>query len=257
MHKDTVMKIVLIGSGNVATVLGRLCQKNGHEVIQVMSRHTDNAKKLAEELGCAYDNYDGKTDTTADIYIVSITDGILFDLNKSFSLGDKLIVHTAGSVTKEVLTEISSRYGILYPFQSLRKEMEHIPEIPLLVDGNTENSLLAIEAFAKTISPVVKRTSDDERIKLHVAGVVVNNFTNHLYMLAEDFCQKENIDFKLLYPLIKETTERIIQYSPKQMQTGPALRNDVFTLDKHLKILAAHPKLKYIYLKITDSIMNP
>ena len=61
----------------------------------------------------------------------------------------------------------------------------------------------------------------------------------------------------LLFPLIKETTNRIIQYSPKTMQTGPALRNDVFTLDKHLKILAAHPKLKYIYLKITDSIMNP
>jgi predicted short-subunit dehydrogenase-like oxidoreductase (DUF2520 family) len=257
MHKDTVMKIVLIGSGNVATVLGRLCKQQGHEVLQVMSRHTDHAKTLAEELGCAYDNYDGKTDTSADIYIVSITDGILFDLNKSFSLGDKLIVHTAGSVTKDVLKDISSRYGILYPFQSLRKEMERIPEIPLLVDGNSEETITALENFARSLSPITGRTTDEERIKLHVAGVVVNNFTNHLYMLAEDFCEKENIGFNLLFPLIKETAERITLYSPKQMQTGPALRNDVFTLDKHLKILAAHPKLKYLYLKITDSIMNP
>jgi len=257
MHKDTVMKIVLIGSGNVATILGRLCVKQGHQVIQVMSRHTGNAQKLAEELGCAYDNYDGKTDTNADIYIVSITDGVLFDLNKSFSLGDKLIVHTAGSVTKDVLKDISSRYGILYPFQSLRKELEHLPEIPLLVDGNTEETITAIETFARSLSATVRRTTDEERIKLHVAGVVVNNFTNHLYALAEDFCKAEQIDFKLLFPLIKETTERITQFSPKQMQTGPALRNDVFTLDKHLKILAAHPKLKYLYLKLTDSIMNP
>ena len=257
MHKDTVMKIVLIGSGNVATVLGRLCKQRGHDVIQVMSRHTENAQKLAEELGCAYANYDGVTDTSADIYIVSITDGILFDLNKSFSLGDKLIVHTAGSVTKDVLKDISSRYGILYPFQSLRKEIETLPEIPLLVDGNTEETGAAIEAFARSLSAVTARTTDEERIKLHVAGVVVNNFTNHLYTLAEAFCEKESVDFKLLFPLIKETTERLTKYSPKQMQTGPALRNDVFTLDKHLKILAAHPKLKYLYLKITDSIMNP
>jgi len=135
--------------------------------------------------------------------------------------------------------------------------MDVIPEIPLMVDGNTEEATILIEDFARTISPLVKRTTDDERLKLHVAGVVVNNFTNHLYAMAEEFCQKENIDFKLLFPLIQETTRRITVYAAKDVQTGPAVRNDVFTLDKHLRILSAHPKLKYLYLKLTDSIMNP
>ena len=251
------MRIVIIGSGNVATVMGRLFKKNNHEVIQVMSRHVDKAAVLANELGCPYTNYDGITDMSADLYLVAITDGILFDLNKSFNLGNKLIVHTAGSVSKEVLKDISTNYGILYPFQSLRKEMDVIPEIPLMVDGNTEEATILIEDFARTISPLVKRTTDDERLKLHVAGVVVNNFTNHLYAMAEEFCQKENIDFKLLFPLIQETTRRITVYAAKDVQTGPAVRNDVFTLDKHLRILSAHPKLKYLYLKLTDSIMNP
>jgi len=251
------MRIVIIGSGNVATVLGRLIQKNGHKVIQVMSRHKSNAKILADELGCTYANYDGITDTSADIYLVSITDGVLFDLDKSFHLGNKLILHTAGSVTKEVLKGISTNYGVLYPFQSLRKELTHIPEIPLLVDGNTDDVTTLIEDFAKTLSPDVRRTSDEERLKLHVAGVVVSNFTNHLYAMTEDFCKKEKLDFKLLFPLIQETTQRLTQFSPKDVQTGPAVRNDVFTLDKHLRILSAHPKLKYLYLKLTDSIMNP
>ncbi|MGF2413865.1 MAG: DUF2520 domain-containing protein, partial [Ferruginibacter sp.] len=74
---------------------------------------------------------------------------------------------------------------------------------------------------------------------------------------AEEFCAKENVDFKLLLPLIQETTRRLQHYAPKDVQTGPAKRNDVFTLDKHLRILSGHPKLKYIYLKLTDSIMNP
>lgn len=251
------MRIVIIGSGNVATVLGRLFKKNGHQVIQVMSRHQANAKILADELECAYTNYDGITDMSADLYLVAISDSVLFDLNKSFKLGNKLIVHTAGSVSKEVLKEISHNYGILYPFQSLRKEMDVITEIPLLVDGNTEEATILIEDFAKTLSPLVRRTTDEERLKLHVAGVVVNNFTNHLYGVAEDFCTKENLDFKLLLPLIEETTQRLKQFSAKEVQTGPAYRNDVFTLDKHLRILNAHPKLKYLYLKLTDSIMNP
>jgi predicted short-subunit dehydrogenase-like oxidoreductase (DUF2520 family) len=251
------MKIVFIGSGNVATVLARQCQKNNHQVIQVMSRHIENAKILADELGCSYTNYDGITDINADIYIVAISDGVLFDLNKSFSLGNKLIVHTAGSVSKDVLQNISTNYGILYPFQSLRKEIQTIPEIPFIIDGNTNNSVTLIEDFAKTLSPLVKRLADEDRFKLHVSGVFVNNFTNHLYAVAEDFCIKENLDFKLLLPLIQSTAQRIKEISPKDIQTGPAHRNDVFTLDKHLRLLSAHPKLKYLYLKLTDSIMNP
>jgi predicted short-subunit dehydrogenase-like oxidoreductase (DUF2520 family) len=251
------MRVVIIGSGNVATVLGRLFKKNGHEIIQVMSRQQEHAKLLADELACAYTNYEGITDMSADLYLVAITDGVLFDLDKSFRLGNKLIVHTAGSVSKDVLKDISNNYGSLYPFQSLRKEMDSFPEIPFLVDGNTDDAITLIEDFAKTLSPVVRRSNDEERLKLHVAGVVVNNFTNHLYAIAEDFCNKENLDFKLLFPLIKETTERIQRFSPKDVQTGPAVRNDVFTLDKHLRILSIHPKLKYLYLKLTDSIMNP
>ncbi|MBL0146564.1 MAG: DUF2520 domain-containing protein [Chitinophagaceae bacterium] len=250
------MQIVIIGSGNVATILGRLCKQSGHTILQVMSRHTENAKTLATELGCSYDNYNGKTNMDADLYLVAISDGILFDLNKSFSLDNKLIVHTAGSVSKDVLQDISSNYGVLYPFQSLRKEMATIPEIPFLVDGNCEEATSRIEQFAQTLSPIVKRTTDDERLKTHVAGVVVSNFTNHLYALAEDYCKKENLDFSLLYPLIKETTERIATHSPLDVQTGPAYRNDVFTLEKHLRILNNHPKIKYLYLKLTDSIMN-
>lgn len=251
------MRIVMIGSGNVATVLGRLFKKNNHQVIQVMSRHTPNAKILADELGCAYTNYDGVTDMSADLYVVAIKDSILFDLNKSFHLGNKLIVHTAGSITKDVLQDISTNYGVLYPLQSLRKEIATIPEIPFFVEGNNEESTVLLEDFAKTLSPVVKRTTDEDRLKLHVAGVVVSNFTNHLYSVTEDFCQKENLDFKILLPLMKETVARIAAFSPKEVQTGPAVRNDVFTLDKHLRLLSAHPKLKYLYLKLTDSIMNP
>jgi F420-dependent methylenetetrahydromethanopterin dehydrogenase len=89
-----------------------------------------------------------------------------------------------------------------------------------------------------------------------VAAVVVSNFTNHLYVLAEDFCKKEEVDFALLAPLIKETAERIVHFSPAAVQTGPAARNDIFTIDKHLLILSDHPQLKNMYIKLTDSIMK-
>jgi predicted short-subunit dehydrogenase-like oxidoreductase (DUF2520 family) len=250
------MQIVIIGSGNVASVLGRLCKQRGHEILQIVSRNTAHAKLLADELGCSYADYNEKLNDSAGLYLVAVADTALQELNKSIHLGNKLILHTAGSVTKDVLKDISHNYGVLYPLQSLRKEMEYQTEIPFLIDGNTADTVTLVEDFARTLSANVTKTTDDERLKLHVAAVVVSNFTNHLYALAEDFCKKEQVDFALLKPLIKETAERVANFSPAAVQTGPAVRNDIFTIDKHLRILSNHPQLKYMYIKLTDSIMK-
>ena len=251
------MKVVMIGSGNVATVLGRLIKNRGHEILQVVSRHIEHAKTLAALLDCSSTDDGGVIDTGADLYIIAVSDNALYELNRSFHLGNKLIVHTAGSVSKAVLKDISVNYGVLYPLQSLRREMDAQQDIPLLIDANSTDARQLIGDFARTLTGSVTPASDDERLKQHVAAVIVNNFTNHLYSLAEEFCTKEQVDFKLLVPLIRETANRVASHSPADVQTGPALRNDVFTLDKHLRLLAAYPKLKYIYLKLTESIMNP
>lgn len=250
------MQIVIVGSGNVASVLGRSCKQNGHKVLQVLSRNANHAKALADELNCDYSDYSGDINRYAELYLVAVADTALFDLNQNFGLGNKLILHTAGSVSKDVLKNVSVNYGVLYPLQSLRKEMQYAKDIPLLIDGNTEETVTLIEDFAGTISSNVTKANDEQRLKLHVAAVVVSNFTNHLYALAEDFCKKEQVDFRLLTPLIKETAERIQHASPADVQTGPAVRDDIFTIEKHLRILANHPNLKNIYIKLTDSIMT-
>ncbi len=251
------MKIVIIGSGNVATVLGRLIKKAGHDIVQIASRNAGTVKLLGDEMGCAFTTNFSEIQKVADLYLVAMSDAALNGLPETFKLNDQLIVHTAGAVSKDVLKKISSKYGIMYPMQSLRKE-ENIPDlkIPMLVEGCDAITLRLILAFAQTISPIVQQSSEEERLKMHVAAVVVNNFTNHLYALAEDYCKKEHVDFKMLYPLIAASAERVQLRSPGAMQTGPAVRKDILTLEKHLRILQQHQPLRSIYLKMTDSIMK-
>ncbi len=252
------MRVVIIGAGNVASVLGRLIKRAGHEILQVISRNMDTAQILADELHCSATNNFADLDKTANIYIVAMSDAALNDLKENINVGDKVIVHTAGSVSKEVLKNISVNYGVLYPLQSLRKENTdpHL-HIPVLIDGNNEYTLQLIETFANSIASPVTITNDEYRQKMHVAAVVTSNFVNYLYSLAHDYCSKEKLDFKMLLPLIEETASRLHQHSPNDMQTGPAARKDIVTLDRHLRLLNAHPRLRNIYLKITDSIMNP
>jgi len=138
----------------------------------------------------------------------------------------------------------------------LRREMKAIPEIPLLIDASDENMLHQLQLLAYSISRSVERAGDEKRLKLHTAAVVVNNFTNHLFEMAEAFCKKENVDFGLLLPMIIETAMRIQYISPAIVQTGPALRNDVLTIERHLALLKEYPPLYKVYVQLTESIRS-
>ncbi|HSR38992.1 MAG TPA: DUF2520 domain-containing protein, partial [Phnomibacter sp.] len=86
------------------------------------------------------------------------------------------------------------------------------------------------------------------------SAVMVNNFSNHLYTLAKDYCAQHELDFKLLLPLIKETVERLEAGDPTDWQTGPAIRNDEATMQQHLQLLESNPTLTNIYRLFSESI---
>ena len=252
------MKVVIIGSGNTATVLGRRIAHAEHEIIEVVSKNETNAKILADELQCDYSNSFTNISDQADFYIIAVSDNALADLIKEFSLQNKLVVHTAGSVSKNILQSVTKNYGVLYPLQTLRKEIKTDFEIPFLIDGNSEDVLTIISDFARTISDNVQIADDNTRLKLHVAGTIVNNFSNHLFTLIQEYCNQQKIEFRLLMPLIEETAIRAEQFPPSQIQTGPAIRRDMQTIQNHLLLLENFPELKKIYELFTESIQkNP
>lgn len=250
------MNISIIGSGNVATVLARLSKQKGHTIHQIIARHTDAGNILATEVGATYINLKEKADTNIDLVIVAITDNALVESMQGIYFGEVPVVHTAGALSMDEIARSSVNFGVLYPLQSLRKEMQTIPPIPFLIEANNESTLKIIETFSKTLSDDVQELTEEKRLNLHVAAVIVNNFTNYLYSVAETFCKEESIDFNLLKPLIKETADRIQNNSPQNVQTGPAKRGDIITLSKHLRVLETHPKLRVLYTRMTDGIMN-
>jgi predicted short-subunit dehydrogenase-like oxidoreductase (DUF2520 family) len=251
------MNIVILGSGNVAAVLGRKFKAAGHSILQIVSRNASAASELAYEWDTESTNYISLINRNADVYIIAVTDGAIVGLVADLKLPGKIIAHTAAAVSKEILKNVSAHYGVFYPLQSLRKEMTRLPNIPVFFDGSDEITKAKLASLARSIAPAQTAIAGDEqRLQLHVAAVIVSNFTNHLYTLAEEYCHKEGLDFKQLLPLIEETAKRIRSASPAQAQTGPAIRHDKETLEKHLALLKDHPQLKNIYLLLTESIQQ-
>lgn len=249
------MDIVIIGSGNVAAVLGRKFKAAGHTILQILSRNAKAASELAYELDTESTNYKSTINRQADLYLFAVSDQAIAEMAEDLKLPGKIVVHTAASVPKEILSNVSAHFGVFYPLQSLRTAMPGMPDIPVYVEASDELTLAKLKALAQSISPdKVAEAGTEARMKLHVAAVLVSNFTNHLYKLAENYCRKEGIDFKQLQPLIEETALRLREISPAQAQTGPAIRQDESTIQKHLELLRNEPDIRTIYEQLTRSI---
>ena len=248
------MRIVIIGTGNVARVLFERIGRTTHEVVQVVGRRPDVDGYFA---ATSYVDKLSLVDQSADLYLVAISDNALYELPGQLRLPGCTVAHTAGSVRADVLREVSGAYGVLYPLQTLRAGITG-PEVvmPLLVDGADEVVIGRLETFSRDLSVLVRRAGDAERQRLHLAAVVVNNFTNHLYDTAARFCESAGTDFRLLLPLIEQTALQLRNFPPHLLQTGPARRGDTRTLQKHEELLQQHDSLRELYIFLSKAIAN-
>jgi predicted short-subunit dehydrogenase-like oxidoreductase (DUF2520 family) len=250
------MQIVIIGTGNAAFVLGRKLKQAGHNIIQIFGRDSMQASKLAYELDTRSTNYWNVVNKNADLYIIAVSDIAIEEVLRELNLSDKTIVHTAASVPMDILKGHSKHYGILYPLQSLKKEVKSVPDIPFIINANDEETLALLDNLAHSMSTNVITADDDLRTKIHIAAIFCNNFVNHLYDLSDQYCKAEGIDFHLLWPLISETAERIRSIEPHKAQTGPAVRKDEPIIQKHLELLKKYPHLNKIYSFLSESIIE-
>ena len=247
-----MISIVLIGTGNVATHLFNAIGKiTAFNIIQVFGRNKEKLKSFTDA-----------TDTTsnialikeADLYFLAVSDSAIVTVSGWLKEKKGLAVHTSGSVPIDALQ--TGRNGVFYPLQTFTvgKPVD-FSSVPLCIEAENKEDYQLLESLGKSLSRNVSRINFDQRKKLHLSAVWVNNFTNHLFKIAHDICEENDIPFELLHPLISETVDKIRFLSPKKAQTGPAKRNDVATMQHHLEQLD-HPLHKKIYQLLSESIKS-
>ena len=254
-----MMKVTLIGAGNLATQLGKSLKKAGVIISQVYSRTEDSARTLGELLEAEWLTDIKALRDEADIYIFSVKDSVLCELISEAckSRGEKLFLHTAGSMPMSCFEGKALHYGVFYPMQTFSKTKDvDFERIPVFIEGNSIETEDVIKSLANKLTQRVIRLSSVDRKYLHLAAVWTCNFTNYCYTVASDILGEHGIPFDVMLPLINETTEKIQKISPKEAQTGPAVRGDRNVMSKQLELMNGKEDLQELYKMLSKGI-NP
>lgn len=257
------LSIVIIGAGNLAQHIASSFQnKDGVEILQIFNhRKTKAASGFAKHHHKELINNYKQLSTTADVYVICVKDDAIAEVvNNLMPLKLKgLVVHTSGSMDLDVLKKVSPQTGVYYPLQTFtRKRAVNWQTTPVLIEGNTKAVRTALTSLAALVSDAVRPCSSQKRLQFHLAAVFACNFTNALYAVAFDLVEQElsKKDTELLKPIMQQSFNKLQTISPKQAQTGPAMRNDKLVMNKHLGLLKEQKELSAIYKLISQLIIN-
>jgi len=249
--------ISFIGAGRVASALCRAMSDAGYTIDLIVSETDSNCKSLAEKYNASSSSNADFPDST-DLIIVAVPDHSLKDVLSGIKCNrNTTVVHTAGSFGTEVFPEGILNHGVFYPLQTFSEGREIMfSNIPILIESPSEKNLEILKNIAGSLSSRVYEVDHERRRILHVAAVIVNNFTNHLLVLGENVAGEAGFSFDILAPLVIETYMKAIENGPQNSQTGPAVRNDKNTIEKHLELLSFSPEIRRIYSEMTRSITD-
>jgi predicted short-subunit dehydrogenase-like oxidoreductase (DUF2520 family) len=257
MSNPEIRQIVVIGAGRLAVNLSIAIHKKGFKIIEVCNRTESKGKFLARKLGAGYIPEPELITPDADCYIMAVSDTAIPLVLERLKTGNRLIVHTSGTVDMNILKGASSNVGVIYPLQTFAAD-KILPfrKVPLCIEASSGENFRMLRSFADSISEKVYPISSQQRRILHLAAVFANNFPNFMVAISQELLRENGIEPGILEPIIRQTAGNAGSGDAFKMQTGPAVREDMETIRKHLELLSTHSDYKEIYDLITRSIIQ-
>lgn len=243
-------RLTIIGSGNVAYHLCDAFRALDFE-IDLFARNTESRKLFAATF--QVNLIENLSELKNQFVLLCVNDSAIPEVIGQLDLSNK-IAYTSGTLALKNLPQ-RKNLGVFYPLQSFSIERKvDFFKIPFFIEANNEYFAQELFDLAWKLSRKVEFADSEKRKQIHLAAVIANNFTNHLLFLAKNHLDQQQIDWKILQPLVTETFAKAFELNPESAQTGPAKRDDKETLQAQLALLDS--PLKEIYLEISNSILE-
>ena len=253
MSVSNIEKINIIGAGNVATHLAFHLKGKIH-INTIFSNSLSRAEFLANQVGAKSVTKISELDEGVHLNLICVSDDAIESV--AYLLPKHIpVVHTSGTIGMDVLSQMNE-YGIMYPLQTFSKGREiEMNTVPFLLEANSVNFYKNLEAFCHNqFSQQTLLCDSVKRKQIHLAAVLVSNFTTQLSRDASAILKAVDLPLNILKPLMKEVLSKIEDIGPEGALTGPAKRKDLKVIENHLSMIEDE-KLKLIYQLISERII--
>lgn len=251
------MNVKIIGTGNMAWFVALRLFQAGHRIHTIYGRDRTRTLHLANRVKARAET-EIKDLEESDLCFLAVSDSAIEELAANLAFQNTLLVHHSGTVPLNTLAPCSPHRGVLWPMLSIHPDsLPQEEEFPIAWEASNPESAETLKSLVADLGGTPWESSGSQRASLHLSAVLSQNFLAYMLAEARQFCVDRNLPFSLLSALVRQTVDQA--FSPSGLEgkiTGPAIRRDQITLERHRKMLHDHPRLAKLYDQITESIQE-
>lgn len=244
------MNIGFIGAGRVGCTIGRYLADAGMAIEGYYSRTKESADIAATFTNTrSFESIEDLVKSCDTIFLTTSDSAIenVWNCIDRFDLKDKVISHFSGSLSSDIFSGIekTGAYGCsihpMYAFSDKFTSYRQFNTACLTMEGHREAILKMKSLFGDRLGHRIFTLDSKDKIKYHAAAAFASNYVDAIMQIAVDLMAQcgfsEEDTFTLLGPLVKNNVNSIIDNGTLASLTGPAERNDVGTVKKHLQAI--------------------
>lgn len=249
-------KISIVGAGKVGSTLASILFDNEFEIVSIISRTKESAKKLGKLVRCKNISISIKDiSPQTELLLLAVPDGALKNVDDEIAATSNLnfkkiiVAHVSGVHSVDVLSSLKkkgAKVAGIHPIQTFPRTLS----IQQLKKNISHNIVFGIEC-EKKLQPTMKLLakkmngksvfiSSELKPLYHLACVVSSNFSVVLLKMLEEISanfSSPNQWKEVFTPILHSSIKNALSTSPTSALTGPFTRSDVNTIEMHLNAL--------------------
>ena len=260
MMTETKKRFALIGASKTGTALAYHLEKAGYTPAFLWNRSRDGINRARGYVN--FQKYSTDIDSmpqNIEWIIIAVSDDAIQKVARNLSMvlkdgSGKKVFHISGAWDSGLLGDLkvrNCRTGSFHPLLSIPDVETGIQMMSNAVFSCEGEIAGDLQRLAEVIGGTSIRLNADQKSFVHLSAVFVNNFQTVTIQVLKQLALSKNITGENLSILMKtlsqQATDNAWSKSIGESLTGPVVRGDKKTIDKHLNQLESSPELKDLY----------
>jgi predicted short-subunit dehydrogenase-like oxidoreductase (DUF2520 family) len=244
------MDVAIVGAGRVGTAFGVRLRRAGHRIVAASGRGATVARARSY-LGAVPVLPPVDAARRGELVLIATPDDAIEPTCEAIVEGagvttGAVVCHASGATSLVALAAaeaVGATVLSIHPLQTfpdVGSAIERLAGCPMAVTARTDPGAdlgwqLALDAGGRPF-----RLADDAKPLYHAAAVIASNYLVAITALARDVGSAAGLDdpVRLFAPLQGTTLANVSSMGPERALTGPAVRGDAGTIDRHLVALS-------------------
>lgn len=266
------LDLTLVGPGRLGGAMAKLLVSAGIKVRFVAARRLEAARRAVRFIGAGTPVVlDAKELADASVILLTVSDAALAPLARRLaslraSWRGKVVLHTCGALPSAVLAPLKRRgaaIGSLHPFQTIPDPTTGFRNLPCsfwAIEGDALACQVA-DRLARALDGMPFRVRPSWKTLYHAAAVLSCGGVVTLLDHAARLLRRAGVPAEIVRPMlgqfVSETIGNFVRLGARKALTGPAVRGDWETIERHRRALRRHaPELIEVYQPLVRAMVR-